>query len=387
VTAVFSTDVQGVSSVRANSANSPGTGSASVTVDGLGFGLGDYTVAAMAGSTACEASDWISTTTVACRSGAALGGQAVRSALTNAVEGLLGVAPLDGDLVETAAEGLNSVTSIATAGSATERNQTLGLTKALIAGAKGAGGTSSASAASLAGLVASGVTESIGAGANSSSVEEVNEAEQLNALGDAVLEGHVPGQNPTVLAGTVPMTFAKLSDDPAATNGLNVTLTQGGFFSLPQAGILSQVGTTDLKLRMFEFDNATDTHGLEALNSTLRRTGVSVSFEFAGISLLTAEPIRFEMSLLSPPGSEAFNDTADALNGTNASAPVVERCTYWDPLLKIWSAKGCAVVGVSATSIQCECFHLTEFASSSASAMPNVNTVDPIGGASRPSPT
>jgi hypothetical protein len=56
-TAIISTMMRG---------NAPGTGSSSITVQGMGFGLVGYTTKIRDGSTGCEATGWQSETSVRC---------------------------------------------------------------------------------------------------------------------------------------------------------------------------------------------------------------------------------------------------------------------------------------------------------------------------------
>ena len=64
-TEVFSFDIPSLSSLHPT--NKASTGSASVTVQGAGFGLVDYSGGARLGLSACEATDWLSDSSVRCR--------------------------------------------------------------------------------------------------------------------------------------------------------------------------------------------------------------------------------------------------------------------------------------------------------------------------------
>eukprot|EP00961_Rhodomonas_salina_P195371 2637668-Rhodomonas_salina.1 len=46
----------------------------SMTVSGAGLGAGSYSVGTGAGETGCEATEWMSESSVACRAGAGMGG-------------------------------------------------------------------------------------------------------------------------------------------------------------------------------------------------------------------------------------------------------------------------------------------------------------------------
>eukprot|EP00283_Hemiselmis_rufescens_P008191 CAMPEP_0173427680 /NCGR_PEP_ID=MMETSP1357-20121228/6824_1 /TAXON_ID=77926 /ORGANISM="Hemiselmis rufescens, Strain PCC563" /LENGTH=103 /DNA_ID=CAMNT_0014391565 /DNA_START=103 /DNA_END=411 /DNA_ORIENTATION=- len=65
MTEAFSFNSPSLSSVTRR--NAPGTGSASVTVHGASFGHSGYSAGVRVGFSACESSDWVSDTEVACR--------------------------------------------------------------------------------------------------------------------------------------------------------------------------------------------------------------------------------------------------------------------------------------------------------------------------------
>ena len=65
MTQAWSADVSGLSMVQG--LNIAQTGAASVTVHGAGMGMARYTGRARGGQTGCEATDWVSETSMRCR--------------------------------------------------------------------------------------------------------------------------------------------------------------------------------------------------------------------------------------------------------------------------------------------------------------------------------
>lgn len=198
----------------------------------------------------------------------------------------------------------------------------------------------------------------------------------------------VPGQSERRLGGPVPATVAKLDNGGEANSGLNVSLQNGGYFKLPDTPLELVGDSVGLDMKVLEFGAGLNTH-VFADNTSL--AGGSVSFELGLAPVESDVPFQF----LVPLGYEAImqldifgvnlngSNASSSANMSNVSTAPVERCMYWDVAGNKWSSKGCAVLGIDpARGIVCECYHLTEFASTNAATLPATNSVNPLGGAS-----
>ena len=308
----------------------------------------------------------------------------IRDFLASAVDSILIKSPIDRNLVDLTAQGLQAAVSVAVAEDEKSRNATREIVGTLLAAAR-ISGVNKDGASNLAGVITTGISEVLN-GSNGSAGEVNETAEQLNNFGDIVLSSLVPGQLPISIPGVVPVTLQKLAEDPGATNGLQISTASGGFFRLPSDGIGAQAGPTALELRVYEFNNMVDTHKFDTSNTSLPRSGESIAFDLLGVDVQTQAPITFQLNTAGAIFTMNLNESGKSTNSTNSTNPgqAVERCVFWDSKTNSWVSRGCSVLSVDASNgtVFCECFHLTEFSSSAAITVPAVNQVDPIGGAS-----
>eukprot|EP00960_Hanusia_phi_P069135 767009-Hanusia_phi.AAC.13 len=302
----------------------------------------------------------------------------LRTTLTGAIDSVLSVAKIDSELLDTASDGLQSATGINSVGQASDRADTRSLVTNLLTGSSQVGGGSDNTLLNLNKVIEQSLTESLKS-SDSVSNETADIAAQLASLTDVALLGFVPGQKARKIDGPIPSTVSRLANDGSATRGLNVSTT-GGYFKLPDESIQSSSKSIGLDLKILEFSPGSNIHALDQPNTSAEAISGITSFEIKGVSVVTQQPIEF-MIPLTKPTLQGQSENLSLTNVSNATS-VVERCTFWDAIKKDWSSRGCAVSSLDIHGIKCECFHLTDFTSSQSAPAPDVNMVDPIGGAS-----
>eukprot|EP00960_Hanusia_phi_P078064 768777-Hanusia_phi.AAC.5 len=302
----------------------------------------------------------------------------LRTTLTGAIDSVLSAAKIDSELLDTASDGLQSATGISSVGQASERANTRSLVTNLLTGSTQVGGGSDNTLLNLNKVIEQSLTESLKS-SDSISNETADIASQLESLTDVALLGFVPGQKARRIDGPIPSTVSRLANDGRATRGLNVSTT-GGYFKLPDESIQSSSTSIGLDLKILEFSPGSNIHALDQPNTTAQAISGITSFEIKGVSVVTQEPIEF-MIPLTKPSLLGQSENWSLTNFSNVTS-IVERCTFWDAIKKDWSSRGCAVSSLDIDGIKCECFHLTDFTSSESAPAPDVNIVDPIGGAS-----
>jgi hypothetical protein len=218
----------------------------------------------------------------------------------------------------------------------------------------------------------------------------------VDGVSGSLLKDRVLGEDDVdVQTGNIKMKSARKTPGDLANSSLKTPGTDTAM-SIPGEAVSGEAGAIDLSAKSWNVNP----FGFSETSATLASDVVSLSLSTDNSTVGEFTPYVLDMPVppinmtangscpnecssprksRRPPQGKCIDDVCVCYLGyTGADCSVKVECKYWDHSIDAWSTAGCKVAMQLPDRTVCHCTHLSDFGGSAESAMPSMNTVDPL---------